>query len=464
MKIPVDFSMQLWDGAVKTMSEIQTSREAEVSVLATLLVEPTGFSRIISMVKPEDFFFPDTQKVFVTMQALFAKGIEINIQTVLNYFKVEGYSGIQEVDLREFLDYRVSVETAVSFASQISEFSGWRSLKLGIEKISKQINEKPGTLSDISQSLSSLVANVTSKGLRDDILQGASMVEEYMNMLNRPKNRYAFSGIQEIDDTIVDFNPKELSYVAARPGIGKSTFMLQSSLHNVRKGNRVGFLSMEMERPKIVNRLISSISEISGTRIVRMSKSDFRSNRKLTSALEQVSNFPLFIDDTGPWTSETVPQKIRKMYYDYGCDIIYVDYIGLIMGAGSIASTQRNQQLSHISASLKGLSSELGIPILAASQLNRDVEKRADPRPSLADLRDSGSLEQDASIVAFLYPNLPKGMDGDNKQLGVFGGLKEVPAFIEISKQRNGDVNAFEVFFQKEFGRFVSKEERNSTY
>jgi replicative DNA helicase len=445
------------------MSDFQTSREAEVSVLATLLVEPSGFSRVITIVKPEDFFYPDTKKLFLTMQALFSRGIEINIQTVLNYFKVENYNSITDLDLREFLDYRVSLETAISFSSQIAEFSGWRLLKLGLERVSKEVNEHPTSLSDVSQSLSTLVSNITSKGLRDDILHGSSLIEEYIGMLNRPKGLYVFSGIKEIDDNIFDFNPKELSYVAARPGYGKTTWMLQSAIRNVQKGNRVGFLSMEMERPKIINRVVSHISEISGTKIVRMTSSDFRSSRKLTSALEEVANYPLFVDDTGPWTSDTVPQKIRKMHYDYGCTIIYVDYIGLIMGSGTLASAQRNQQLSYISAGLKGLSSELGIPILAASQLNRDVERRSEPRPTLADLRDSGSLEQDASIVGFIYPDFSKALDGDKKQ-SVFGDSLEVPTIFEIAKQRNGPVNQYELIFNKQFGRFVSREEKNATY
>jgi len=445
------------------MSDFQTSREAEVSVLATLLVEPHGFSRIISMVKPEDFFFPDTKKLFLTMQSLFSRGIEINIQTVLNYFKVENYTGITEHEIREFLDYRVSLETAVSFSSQIAEFSGWRLLKLGLENISKDVKENPTSLSGVSQSLSLLVSNITSKGLRDDILHGSSLIEEYIGMLNRPKGLYTFSGIKEIDDNIFDFNPKELSYVAARPGYGKTTWMLQSAIRNVQKGNRVGFLSMEMERPKLINRVISHISEISGTKIVRMSSGEFRLNRKLTSALEEVSNYPLYIDDTGPWNSDTVPQKIRKMHYDYGCSLIYVDYIGLIMGAGHLASSQRNQQLSYISAGLKGLSSELGIPILAASQLNRDVERRSEPRPTLADLRDSGSLEQDASIVGFIYPDVSKALISDSGT-SVFGESYEVPTIFEIAKQRNGPVNQYELIFNKQFGKFVSRSEKNSTY
>lgn len=445
------------------MVELQNSREAEVSVLGTLLVEPEGFSRVSSIIKEEDFFYPDTKKIFSTMQSLFLKGIEINLQTVLNYFKVENYEGISEVELREFLDYRVSLETAVSFSVQIAEFSGWRSLKLGVENIFKDINSSSTSeLADVSQKLSSLVMNVTSKGLRDDIVHGPSIVDEYLSMLDRPKNLYAFSGIKEVDENIYDFNPKELSFIAARPGSGKSAYMLQSAINNVQKGNRVGFLSMEMERPKLINRVVSHLSRISGTKISRLSVEEFKKSKKLVSAIEKVSKMPLFIDDTGPWTSDSVPQKIRKLYYEYNCNIIYVDYIGLIVGSGNLASASRNQQLARISSDLKGLSSELSIPILAASQLNRDVERRTDNRPVLADLRDSGSLEQDASIVAFLYPNIPKG-DGD-EGAKLFEDSLEVPVILEIAKQRNGPVNQYELVFEKMYGRFESFAEKNSTF
>jgi replicative DNA helicase len=128
------------------MSDIQTSREAEFSVLGTLMVEPIGFSRVYSIVKTEDFFFPETRKVYSAMQTLFSKNIEINVQTVINYFKVDGYTGLTEAELRDFLDYRVSIETAVSFAAQIAEFSGWRSLRLGLETLSKDVNNHNLTL------------------------------------------------------------------------------------------------------------------------------------------------------------------------------------------------------------------------------------------------------------------------------------------------------------------------------
>jgi replicative DNA helicase len=445
------------------MIEIETSREAEYSVLGTLMVEPTGFSRVYSIVKNEDFFFPETRKVYSTMQVLFSRNIEINIQTVINYFKIEGYTGLTEPEIREFLDYRVSVETAVSFAVQIAEFSGWRSLRLGLENVTNEISNHGLTLVQASEKLSSLVSNVTSKGLKDDILHGASMMEEYMRMLNRPKNMYTFSGIREIDEHIFDFNPKELSIIAARPGTGKTGFMLQSALNNAMRGNRVGFLSMEMERPKLLNRLVSHEATVSGTKIVRMSPNEFMSDAKLVSTLERITNLPIFIDDTGPWTSETVPKKIRKMFYEYQCNLIYVDYIGLIVGAGALVSAPKNQQISAISAQLKGLASELGIPILAASQLNRDVEKRSDNRPFLADLRDSGSLEQDASIVAFLYPNVGKNINPDENPK-LFESISELPVTLEIAKQRNGPINSYELIFYKKYGRFRSKDEINATY
>lgn len=444
------------------MSDLKNSREAEVSVLGTLMIEPKGFPRVIAIIKPSDFFYPDTKKVFVSMHTLFNKGIEINYQTVLNLFKSESYTGISDHDLREFLDYRVSIETALSFAIQIAEFSGWRALKLGVESLGQEVEKSSLTLTDAAQKLKALSTNINSKGMKDDIVHGPSVVDEYMTMLNRPKDMYKFSGIRLVDEDIYDFNPKELSYIAARPGTGKTTFMLQSAMYNLGKGNRVGFLSMEMERPKLINRMISTYAKISGTRVSRMTTEEFKRTNKLVTALDKISSLPLFIDDTGPWTSETVPQKIRKLVYEYDCNIIYVDYIGLIVGGGDLSSAPRNQQLTRISADLKGLASELSIPILAASQLNRDVEKRTTSRPVLADLRDSGSLEQDASIVAFLYPDMSKQLSDD--EVSLYQKNTELAVILEIAKQRNGPVNTYELIFEKSIGRFVSKEEKNATY
>jgi replicative DNA helicase len=194
-----------------------------------------------------------------------------------------------------------------------------------------------------------------------------------------------------------------------------------------------------------------------------MNPEEFMGDLRLVSTLEKITGLPLFIDDTGPWTSETVPQKIRKLYYEYQCNVIYVDYIGLIMGAGALGSAPKNQQLTAISAGLKGLASELSIPILAASQLNRDVERRADNRPFLADLRDSGSLEQDASIVAFLYPNVSREAHPDSNPT-LFESITELPVTFEIAKQRNGPVNSFDLMLYKKYGIFMSKDDVNATY
>ena len=224
---------------------------------------------------------------------------------------------------------------------------------------------------------------------------------------------------------------------------------------------------MEMDNSKIMNRLISAKAKVDGTHMLHMSVDEFRADKRLMAALDWYKTVPLFIDDKGPYSNVTIPQKVRKMVYEHGCEVVYVDYVGLINASGSLVSAPRNQQLSQISSDLKGLASELNIPIAAASQLNRDVTKRTTGKPTLADLRDSGSLEQDASIVMFIYVDMNKFITTGLNDGDVDDYLKENDELylkVSVDKQRNGPIITESVVLEKPFGLFTLSSDFNKTY
>jgi len=448
------------------MNELLNSRESEVSILGSVMYDGTLLPRLIGLLSEDDFYYGDTKTVYGAMIRLFTNNVEVNVKTVWNELYKQSYEGITETELRGFLDYRVSGETVMAFAVQIAEFSGFRTLEFELGQLSKELQQRNQSLNEYTEQLSSLVQSINGKGVKQQVTTGADLMKSYIEMLYRGRNSWLYTGVPEIDTKLVDFDSKEISYLAARPGTGKTAMMLQSARVNLEKGAKIGFLSMEMESAKLLNRLVAARAKVDGAEILRMGGDEFQADEHLMAALLWYSEQPFFVDDVGPFNSNTVPQKIRKLVYDHHCDIVYVDYIGLIGAAGQLATRNRNEQLSQISRELKNVASELNIPLVIASQLNRDVVKRSSTgRPNLADLRDSGSLEQDASIVAFLYHDLNSISDLGLEDVDEY--LKdqdEVYVKLEIAKQRNGPVFTNDLVFKKNFGIFEAKSSYNRTF
>lgn len=801
-------------------SELLNSKDTELSVLGSIMYEPTLFTRVSSVITEEDFFYPENARVFQVMVSLFKSGRDINIKSVWNELYKQGYEAVTESEIAEMLHYRVDGESFVTFVSQMAEFSGFRLLENGLKRIGSSVKKRETGLAAYSTMMGELIRRVSSKEVHSEFSSGDSLASSFMELLRKEKNTLKYTGIPLIDNRLVDFDSKEISYLAARPGTGKeqaldapiltptgwvtmgdmyvgaeiiggdgtvqrvagvypqgvkdeyelvfsdgttatggiehlwvtktrterktsrngstgeiirpynsrpftvkttreimetlrcetlkdnrvnhsvpyvgaveflekdvpldpyilgillgdgslsvkkvsltsvdpeirnaalalkgtrevhsttrasgvnflqdsgvgsalselgllnkhswekfvpeayiynskevrtailqglldtdgsvgedsptieysttsphlrdgvmeitrslggratcktrmgrykkdgvyketrenyrvtlsfpegiepfrlsrkleryiprtrlpdkfimdvrptgrkvemqcimvdseehtyvtndytvthnTAMMLQSTRVNLESGARVGFLSMEMSVAKLMNRLISSRAEVNGEDMLKMSEEQFFAHDGLREALEWYSQQALFIDDTGPFTQNTVMQKIRKLVYDHGCDVVYIDYIGLIQATGT---GSRNDQLSAISRELKGLSSELDIPLVIASQLSRDVVKRGSHRPNLADLRDSGALEQDASIVAFLYPDVAALSGVDISDVDAYlKDQEEVFVKFEIAKQRNGPVFTRELIFRKPYGRFELKDDALSTY
>lgn len=443
-------------------TELLNSRETEMSVLGTILYDSSLFSRASTSLGKDDFYYPEHSRVYSAMEALHTDNLDINVKSVWNYLYSKSYNGITETEIRDMLDYRVDGEAFQAFTAQLAEFSGHRILASGLRKIQAELEKKTGTLDSYSSSLATLIRQVNAKDVRAEFATGEDMGLSFIEMLSRERNELAYTGIPTIDDRLVDFDGKEISYIAGRPGGGKTTMMLQSARVNLEKGARVGFLSMEMSVAKLANRLISSRARFNGEDMLKMTQAEFMSNDDLLAAYHWLKSVPLFMDDFGPFTKTSVSQKIRKMVYEHGVDVVYVDYIGLIQTEGG---ANRNEQLSEMSRELKGLSSELDIPLVIASQLSRDVVKRGGGRPNLADLRDSGSLEQDASIVAFLYPDTAAiSLDGGQDIDAFIKDEPTIPVKFEIAKQRNGPVFTRDLVFLKTVGRFELRDHHYSTF
>lgn len=446
---------------------IINSKETEMSVLGSILYEPSMFSRVHSIAKPEDFFYPAYRYVFGVMFKLSSDRLDINVKTVWNELYKRGYSDITEKDLYDLLDYRVSTDVALSFASQVAEFSGYRILQSEVSSLLPSIKDRERPLLDYAAEFSNLSKRISGKGVRQNFTTGIALAESYFEMLDLERTNLLLTGINQIDDKLIDLSPKELTIITARPGVGKTAMMLQSVRKNLELGLKVGFLSMEMDKAKLFNRLVSSHAEVDSMAIRKLKSEALSRDSKLVSAVRWFTDVGLVIDDSAPFTSDTVPQKIRTAVYEYGCDIIYVDYIGLIEASGYLKQVNRNSQLEAISRSLKNIATELNIPIVIAAQLNRESTKTVTGRPLMSHLRDSGALEQDASIIIMLYPDMERMLMGGMAPGDIDNFMENQMSLnvkFEVAKQRNGGTFVADLVFEKPIGKFSQLSEINRTY
>jgi replicative DNA helicase len=253
------------------------------------------------------------------------------------------------------------------------------------------------------------------------------------------------SGFIDLDKMTNGFQPNELIIVAARPSVGKTAFALNIAQNvAVRSTETVAIFSLEMSASQLVQRIICAESNVDAT---RMRTGELKGDdwEKLSMAIGALSEAQIYIDDTPGITVSDIRAKCRRLKKEKGLGLILIDYLQLIQGRGK-AGENRQQEVSEISRTLKQIARELEVPVIALSQLSRGVEQRQDKRPMMSDLRESGSIEQDADIVAFLYRDDYYDKDSEKKNI----------IEIIIAKQRNGPVGTVELVFLKNYNKFVS--------
>ena len=264
-----------------------------------------------------------------------------------------------------------------------------------------------------------------------------------------------FTGISMLDAQLFDINPGELIVIAARPGVGKTALMLQAARIMMRSGKRVGFISREMRPNKLMQRLTSAYSGIDMSAMKGDNIPEILENERMQEAMKFYSEEGRFVVDTAePGDIDTIERAMRKMVSIHKVDIVFIDYLQLVEGSSKKRSENRQQEISYISRRLKIMADVLSIPVVAASQLSREATKTVGQRPMLSHLRESGAIEQDASLVIFIYPIFSDNMSEEQKELA----LKEKDEFmvmIEIGKQRNGPLDRVQVLFKKSIGVFV---------
>lgn len=426
--------------------------EAEQAVLGAILLDSQTLSTVMEVIRPEDFYRSSHQVIFEVMTELGEENEPVDLITVTARLKdKDRLEEIGGVSYLTNLANAVPTSANVEYYAQIVEE---KSLLRRLIRTATQIassgyasSDDVGELIDEAEKKIMEISNRRSAGgfvsIRDVLMDVFERVEFLYH--NKGGITGIPSGFPDLDKMTSGFQRSDLIIVAARPSVGKTAFALNIAQNvGVRAKETVAIFSLEMGASQLVQRMICAESNVDAGRL-RTGHLEGDDWEKMTMGIGSLSEANIYIDDSPSITVSDIRAKCRRLKKEKGLGLVVIDYLQLIHGKGK-SGENRQQEVSEISRTLKAIARELEVPIIALSQLSRGVEQRQDKRPMMSDLRESGSIEQDADIVSFLYRDDYYNQDSEKKNI----------IEIIIAKQRNGPVGTVELVFLKNFNKFVS--------
>ena len=425
--------------------------EAEESILSAILIDNHTLLDVLEILSAEDFYKTAHQQIYTAIVELFDRNEPVDLITLSNYLKEKNQ--IEKIGGAAYLSELVdSVPMAVNARHYAEIVHGKACLRRLIEKaniITRRCYEDQGNIDEVVDFAEASIFEVSENRSHQSYYPLSKMIEDNIDALEeRQGSRSLITGVPTgftlFDHKTSGLQNSDLIIIAARPGMGKTAFALNIARNAaLGPGIPVAIFSLEMSREQLSMRMLSSEARLDSTRL----RSGFISQDNwlhITEAAGTLSNAPVFIDDTPTLTAMEVRAKARRLKLDKNIGLVIIDYLQLMQGRRS--AERRDLEISEISRSLKALAKELSIPVLALSQLNRMLEQRSDKRPQLSDLRESGALEQDADVVAFIYRDEVYNKDENNPNRG--------KAEIIIAKQRNGPIGTVPLVFLASYTRF----------
>lgn len=423
--------------------------EAEQSLLGALLIDKDAVIRIGEIVKSQDFYREQHAAIFTAIKELYDAREPIDLVTLteklkkLNTYDLAGGSAY----LTTLVNIVPTAAHVEQYAKIIKEHAIRRNLiSQATQLIDQSFNEEESVetlLENAEVGIFSLSQNNIKRDfvpVKDALAESFDRLEELQKTSG--KLRGVPTGFRDLDSKLAGMQASNLIILAARPGVGKTSFTLNIAQHvAVNSGLPVGFFSLEMSIEELIDRLLVGQADIDAWKL-KTGKLDDKDYQKLSLAMGQLAEAPLYIDDTPGITISEMRTKARRLQMEHGLKLIIVDYLQLMHGRNL---DNRVQEVSEISQSLKNLARELKIPVLAISQLSRAVENRGTRRPQLADLRESGAIEQDADVVMFIYREDPE-------------KLEQVT--LDIQKHRNGPVGEIPLIFRPDRVKFYGMEKQ----
>lgn len=431
--------------------------EAEKSLLGAILLSDDSFSTVLELVKASDFYDPRHSKIFASMTRLFDARRKIDLITLST--DLGNQKLLKEVGGRAYisdLETFVPISShAEDYAKIVAEASLRRRLIKAGTKIATAAYDGGAEIGELLGEAEQNIFEVSDETIKNDYVAiGDLLVDAYDRIEELHKNKGALRGLRtgfrDIDKKTAGLQKGDLIIIGARPAMGKTTFAENLS-YNVATRNGEGkggvlFFSMEMPKEELIERMVSSESGVDNWRIRtgNLSDEDFT---KIGDAMAEMNEAPLYIDDTGEMTVLEIRNKARRAKHDHGISMVVVDYLQLIRGTDRYKGN-RVQEVTEISRGLKQLARELEIPVVALAQLNRGVTDRDDPRPVLSDLRESGSIEQDADLVMMLHRVDYYHNEDDYEPTNI--------TELIIAKHRHGEVGKIKLYFHPQLLKFLS--------
>ncbi len=434
--------------------QMPNSIEAEQAVIGSMLIDPVCVPEVIELLKPQDFYAEENARIFETIFSMFTNSAKIDAVTVLNELKLLGYydeSGGRAY-LIQLMDITPTAANVREYVSIVRDKSMLRSVASVCAEISNLAFEGAGAASDIAEIAEQKIYSVRHgreiKGLTHikNII-----IDLYANLDELARDGGKLPGIPtgftDLDFMLTGLNKSDLILVAARPGMGKTSFAMNLALGAAKKTDKnIAVFQLEMSKDQLASRFLSNEALIDSRKLKtgELTEDDWI---KIARASNVLSKTKIFIDDNPAITVAEIKAKCRRMGDDLG--LIVIDYLQLMQSGKK--SDNRVQEVSEISRSLKIMAKELNVPVVCLSQLSRASEQRADKRPMLSDLRESGAIEQDADIVLFLYRDDYYNEDSEEKNV----------AEVIIAKNRHGSTGTAKLQWIGQFTTFANQEKNH---
>jgi len=416
--------------------------DAEIGILGTLLINSQSISDVVDILQPEHFYHPTNQKIYATLIEMYITGRVIDLLTVAEKLRSTGdldfVGGVPA--LTDLSNKYIPTHHLSNHALHIVEKWMRRKMIQDSHQLTANAYDDTFDVFDLCETAEKNVFDVTSVNVSGEAKTISEINNALMkrNMAIRAGDISAEgvpTGYKDIDSCVKTWGNSDLIIIAARPGMGKTAFVIGSMVEQAKYGIPVLFFSLEMSEVQISARILSYLTGIPVDIILKATYTDYQ-EMELIKAMEEKAHLPIYVDD-GSNSPIQIVSKARRAKLKHGIKAVYVDYIQII--PYSEKGRSRESEISHISGSLKRLAKHLQVPVISLSQLSRDVEKRGgDKRPMLSDLRDSGSIEQDADMVMFLYRDEYYNREGNNQ------GTAEVI----VAKHRNGKTGMIPMGFR----------------
>jgi len=426
--------------------------EAEEAVIGSLLIDPEALFKVTTFLKPDDFYIQKNGWIYEAILALHERREPTDFVTICD--ELERREQLEAVGGAAYITHLINaVPSAIhveTYGHIVEQAAIRRRLIDAASDIAQMAYKEDESVDYTVDKAEQTLFGVSQRRITRDLTPINTVIHDYFDRIEYLYDHQGEplgvpTGYKDVDRLLGGFQRSDFIIIAARPSVGKTSLCLSMARNAARFGKRVAIFSLEMSSEQIVQRIISAETGI-GTQRLRLGQLEDNEWPIFVEATGKLADLPIYIDDTPSISVLQLRTKARRLAADHGLDMIFIDYLQLM--TGDVRSENRVQEVSYISRSLKAIARELDLPVVSASQLSRAVEQRSDKHPILADLRESGSLEQDADVVMFIYRDELYNPDTE------FPNIAE----IIVAKHRNGPTGTVQLFFRKRLAQFLDAE------